>query len=384
MVSGLLVLMLVFSCSSPPPAGKTTTTTTTTGGSTGDDDSADDKDKSSCVLPKCSGSKCCNKKKKDEKEDCEDWCGGSKYLGLSGKAEDKCLALDYDFIDDDLLFIFGDDLLAEPDDEKLLDEIKAKDIDTICGAVRELDSDIWLDFIEDYSNSEAEAVLGWIAQEEDAVQIFEKTGEEGIKMFKELLIQLAGGSPDTSAKVLEGLQEGINFNDDPHDNVVAMALEENNDALVKFIHKKIIKDDDEGLCGEDKENSNWPNPQVWQATPAPPHGYGVDPDDGDPDDIRKYFENANKNREESCILGVYCQIFPTGSSGSETENDSVRKDLADVLDDRSLRNFIKDEVEDGGLGLTKDQAEDWPHKVCDELGRLWNQGSSGFNLGLGT
>ena len=361
-LSGSLILMFIFACSSSPENQSTTTTTSR------DDDDEDDDEESkkdlACTLPKCSGSQCCNKiKDEDKKEECEKWCGHRDYLNLSSDAEDKCLALEYDFVEKDLVRLFGEDTLTDPNEEKLLKGIKNDDISTICAAVKELDPDIW--GINSYVQNEAEVVLGWVAGAKQAIKIFEKTKEkkEGFEMFKKLLMTLSQGSGDQG--VVEGLKVEISFDDeDESSKFLAYALDKNNDNLIQFIHNKILQDKKEGLCG-DQKSSNWPTPETGAV--ASTAGYG--PAGG------SAYKNAEKHRQRACIMGVYCKTFP------EMAEDKIREDLAQKVGDSGMERFIKSPVADGGLGLTLQHSEDWPQEVCVRLISIWDH-SPNFNLGL--
>ena len=370
-LSGVLIILFFFACSSPPDGKTTTTTTTTSGGNggDGDDDDEDDKDLA-CSLPKCSGSKCCNKGSKSQKEKCADWCGDSGYLGLSGSAEELCLTLDRGFVDDSLVELFSDNVLGEPDEESLKD-IKKEDVGIICAAVRELDPDLLGDLIDKYSNNEAEIFLGWVSETKGSVDIFEKTkkDEDGINMVKTLLDQLDSDSDDQG--VVDGLGEPIDFDDNDDKNILERALDSNED-LVQFIHKKVLQDKDEGICGEDQKDKNWPKPVAGDAAANPPAGYGTS---GDTD---AHFENANDNRQRACVLAIYCKAL------SGATNNDVRKDLADAVSDSRMKSFIDKDIDDGGLGLTERDGEKWPATVCTRLNRLWqnNDASGAVDLGL--
>ena len=376
LLTGSLMFMFVFACSTPPEGQSTTTTTTTGGSGDGDDDDDDDDKDLACALPKCSGSKCCNKTKdEDKQEECEEWCGDSDYLDLSGEAEDKCLTLDYEFVKSDLTFLFGNDVLSDPDEEKLLDDIKPDDVNKICAAVRELDPDIWGDIINDYSQSEAAVVLGWIAQEKKAVKIFEKTKEkkDGIDMFKTLLRKLTDDLPGDIG-VIQGLGESIDFDDDDDDespNILARALRENNADLVRFIHQEIVKDPEEGICGKDN-SSNWPDPHEGTQELCGHSGNRL--------------QNAKRHQQRACMLAVYCKAFSVAPA-TNTENANDREDFGEEINDMesSIKSFIRNDIEKGGLGLRGiNEDAKWTQRTCESLSYWWNNPSNELNLNLGT
>ena len=381
-VSVLLVGIFIFSCSSTPRDGETTTTTTTTTGR-GDKDTDEDEGDLACSLPECNGSKCCNKGSKKEKEQCEEWCEDD--LNLDSDGEELCLTLDRDTVDS-LVFIFDDnEALKEPDDEELVKNIKDSDISLICSAVKELGSRIWSRLIDNYGGSQAKAVLGWVAEEKDVVQIFEKAeDEDGIEMFKTLL-EKAGGSSSGSGdnRVVAGLNVDFDFNDDDNNNfnVLNRALDNNNDKLLKFIHRDVLEDSKAGICGE-KKKSNWPEPEK-SATASDGFHYKEGSGGGD---------DADRQKQRACILGVYCKVAERGEGTTEDDNrdNSLREDLAKKLSDSGMESFIERKTSDGGLShdtsgahfLSEDDAEEWTYKVCKQLKCLWKNG--GLDLGLGT
>ena len=356
-LSGMLVLMFIFACSSPPQQG-----TSSGGSSSGDgggDEDDDDKDLA-CSLPKCSGSGCCNKGSDKHKGECEDKCDD---LNLDSDGDEVCLTLDKEFIEDTLLYLFDNkNVLAEPSDQKLVKNIKDEDIGYICGAVKELGHRVWSRRISGntYGRSEAKAVLGWVAKEKKAVEIFKNAEEEeGIKMFQTLLAKVVGGSGDQ--KVVDGLDEEFEFNDDDNNDYNMLNRAVRNEVLLKYIHEEVLENKEEGICGEDSTNN----------LPEPVCGTGAD----------KYpqasCDEARRQNQRACLLGVYCLI---AKENNENDND-LREDLAQKLEDGSIESFIKRLRSDGGLNLTEKDSEDWPHEVCLELRKFWNNGS-GLNLGL--
>ena len=227
-------------------------TGTTTGSSDGRSDGGrndrrDDRRsqaKLKCELPSCSGSSCCDKEDKngDLDEDCEDWC--KKDLSLSGDAYDKCLALDEIVIEDDLLFLF-DERLSRPEFEEL-ESLKSADIEVICAAVKHLDSDLLSEKIDKYSNTDAKAMLEWLATEDTILEIYDNAeDDEGIKMIKALLEKVGTGTGDGA--ILNGL--GVDVSQDNDDDNVFQLAQSNNEQFVDYLHNEIITHEKE-ICAK--------------------------------------------------------------------------------------------------------------------------------------
>ena len=386
MVSGLLVLMLVFACSTPE-SKPDSDGTSTADRSDDDDEGDDDEEKFACSLPKCSGSKCCNKGSKKDKDQCKEWCSGGKYLDLPGSASSKdspvyrCLSLGRDYVKR-LVELFSDKGLKDVEEDKLK-KIEEEDIGPICAAVRELDVELLENIIEDYSDGNAESILGWIAQEEKAIQIFKNTkkDEDGIKMFQSLLEKF--GSDSDESGMLNGLEADIDFAGNENKNLLALALKSRNDDLVNFVHDEILKDKNEGLCGDKRKNS-YPVPKEGDSALETPTGYGECTGSctaGGDDDPGAYISNANSKKQQACLLAVYCNKVAEGS-----DEDSVREDIAVIVKDSGIEKFIKDALSKGGLGFTTgDEKEEWPNTVCERLNALWNDASPDvLKLGLGS
>lgn len=357
-LSGMLVLMLVFACSSPPEQGSSSTGRTSSGGDDGDDD----KDLS-CSLPECSGGDCCDKGSAKRKEDCEDLCDD---LNLDSDGDEVCLTLEHDFLKNTLVFLFDNkEVLAKPDDKNLVDNIKDEDIGYICGAVKELGSRVWSRLIESksYGRPESQAVLGWVAKEKQAVEIFKNAEEEeGIKMLKVLLRKAHGDSGDEG--VLKGLGVRFEWNNDDNNDYTILKRSIKNAALLTYIHEEVLENKEEGICGEDA-TSNLPEPDC--GTDKYPRA-GCD-ENGE----------ATRQKERACILGVYCKVAP---DDIDRDND-LREDIASKLKDGSIKSFIERDIADGGLGLEEQVADDWAHSVCVKLKQLWNNNDGGgFDLGL--
>ena len=379
----LVVAFFVFNCSQPQEG----TTKNTEVGDNTRQSSQDPESTLKCALPNCSGSKCCNKGDEEEKEECEDWCGKSDYLSLSSSAYDKCLSLERKFVEKELLVLFGDNRLKEPDEEELLN-IKNEDVETICSAVRGLDKDIWHNLIKEYSSHQAGLVLQWLGVEKSTVEIFEKTKkkEDGIEMLRSLLERVGRGmrslrdptvEESADQRILDGLKAKIDFSNEDEQHILKRALDNNNKRLVEFIHKNILLDDD-GLCGEDNEKY-YPNPneQVYNKSftcSDSTKGSNNDHPGYTTGSLKNFLDEANENRQEACILAVYCSIDDT------RQGNRFRADLARVVNTSSVRSFIRNSVEKGGLGLPNQKYQDkWTHEVCYHLNLRWKnaQGEGG-------
>lgn len=351
-LSGFLTIVIVSSCSSSSP-GTVGGRTTTTSGSSGTGRSRGAT--LTCKLPSGNGS--CEKNDK-----CVKWCEDNDYLDLSGDARDKCLDLNEKTVED-LVFLF-DDVFEKPDDEKL-DDLKKEDLELICAAVKELDHDVLADRLNYSSSARAQYVTEWVAKTKGAIEIFEnvKKKGEGLKMFKKLISRAGTGSGTDDDDVLEGLAVNVASDSDEDTNVLRVALDENNNGLVSYIHNDIIADEDEICSG-----SNQPVPNSG-CTPT-----GVT----NSVDYDASATGATGFKEESCILAVYCKIAP----GSDDDDDNeFRKDMSAFLKNRNIAKFIEEEISSGGLGLTENDADDWTGKVCEHLRACWNDSSS-LALGL--
>ena len=265
---------------------------------------------------------------------------------------------------EDLVFLF-DDVLEKPDDEKL-DDLKKEDVELICAAVKELDYKVLDDRLDYSSSSRPKYVLEWVAKTKEAIEIFENAEDnEGLKMFKKLLSRAGGNSGTGDEDVLAGLIENVASESDEDKNVIQVALDENNDRLVEYIHNDIIADEDE-LCSD----TNLPtvDSSVNKLDCSAKSGSGDDLDNT---------AYRSDSAEDACILGVYCKMAP----GNGDDANEFRKDIAEYLKHRNIANFIEQSVDDGGLGLTDDDADDWTPAVCTRLKKCWENNTS-LNLGL--
>ncbi|MDE0118945.1 MAG: hypothetical protein OXM55_02925 [Bdellovibrionales bacterium] len=356
-----LALLFISNCT-PERGSKGNTDNTkiddNNGVSTGSDSallSCDLIEKCSGKTCQCSGSDCCK-----EDKDCQDKCTKSfsdDGLRLRNKtAKNTCFHLQKEMVD--RLFELIEDL-DKPKVERL-GEIgqDEDDMNLICSAVKELDYDLLDERIDGYSPTEAKRVLGWVTESLEALEIFENAEDDkGVPMFQKLLQKASGASNDQG--ILAGLTVDVAIEDDSDDekkHVMRWALENNNEALVRWIHNEIIADHDESLCG-DKNKSNWPT-----------NG------DADAERAAKFEEEYG---EKACILGVYCNMAPS----NKEDDNKFRQEMAELIDSEvEVSDFIKEEIVNGGLGLSEEVAEDWKREACCKLnpnsGALWSNGTS--------
>ena len=352
LLSCSLALLFVSNCT--PERGSEGTSSsassgTSDGGSTtGSTLSCDLFEKCSGNDCQCSGSDCCK-----EDDDCQDMCKDTLSrdgLNLSGSARDTCFHLEEDTVKK--LFELIEDL-----DQARVDRLREigqdeDDMELLCSAVKELDYDLLGDRIDGYTGSDAKKALGWLAESEYAVAIFENAEDDkGVPMFRNLLQQRGSGSDD--AAILDGLKEFVDVEDDDGDSSTVMhwALDSSNHELVRWIHEKIIAADDDALCGDDNASNR----------PDPPSGVNQQ-------------DHKEDYGEPACILGVYCHI----SSGNNSDDNKFRKEMADLIDsDVDVSHFIKADTAEGGLGLSEDIAEDWKLEACCKLKESdsWTDGS---------
>ena len=300
----------------------------------------------SCNLPTCSGSDCCD----EDDKDCENIC--NRKLGLRGDSLDKCYALEKEVVED-LENIFSD-IFGNPDVQDLR-TIGEDDIELACAAVKEIDVDILGDVIEDYSSNSSDSVkvLGWIAETENAWEIFNQ-GEDSIELLRDLL-KKAGGGTDGDSAILEGLKEDVEL-EKSRDNApfLVVADDHDNTDLIAFIHSNIITDKDDEICSK---KSNWPDVDDSASSPV---------------------TNADEtDQEAACILGVYCAIAPP----SEEDADKFRESVASFLSEDDVEKLIKNDLDRGGLGLDDDKDyEEWSDRACNTLAEKW--ANDGLDLGL--
>ena len=357
-LSLITALCFMFNCSSPSPGEGTGANTDPTDSDEGGGDGTTTS-QIECALPKCSGSKCCNKVDKEEKEECENWCGGREYLDLSGEGYKICLALERKFVKEKLVVLFGDDVLGDPDEEKLIKKMDKEDINVICSAVRELDIDLLENLIDDYVPYQAEVFLNWVGVNKLAIEIFKNTKDtgDGIDLFKKLLEKVGGSSGTQWQKILNALKAKNQFEEDDEEHILERALNQNNKELVRFIHNNIVRDREDGICGEDNKRYH----------PTPDSGSYLNNEEG--------FESAKKRSKYACILGVYCFVDDT------EEGNRFRKNLAQLLKESGVGSLIRSPTTKGGMGLTNSAPQnEWSHPVCKELRITWNNGAVDMGL----
>ena len=345
------------------------------GGSKSDkDDDDDDSSKSTrkstasltCKLPECSsgGKDCCDYEDKDGDldEDCEDWCKDD--LDLSGDAYDKCLALDKEVVEEDLVFLFKKRLIRPEYSE--LDDLKKDDIELICAAVKHLDSDLLVDRVNKYGKSDAKAMLQWLAEDKTVMEIFDNADDDdGLRMIKKLLETLGTGT--SYAGIVNGLSQDVSAHSDK-DNIFQLALSSNK-KLVDYLHDEIVTNEKE-IC----KDSHRPTPST-SVNVKNAAGTAV---------AYNTLQPSNGFHLEACILATYCTI---SKDMTEAVGNEFRKDIADAVNESSIENFIKRSSADGGLGLggntavtgyvklEENDAEEWTKKACGNLKYLWENKS---------
>ena len=321
----------------------------------------DRRKKLSCSFSACSSddSACCDA---DDNE-CHSWCAKDLDFRERSNVYEDCMTLKRNELSK-LVYLFEEELKRpKPDD---LAKLKREDINLICAAVKELDFDVLDDRIDRYKNTYAMAFLEWTAENEDVVEVFENALKDtGVRMFRKLLHAVSDVSDGiTDRSVLAGLAKNVVTDADEGDadderNVLALALEENNDRLVSFVHEEIISSSDE-LCSK----GNRPVPDTTQDIDSEEPGVQAYPDEN----------YAN----DACVLAVYCTIAPTGNR----DNAHFRKDIAEEFGRSGVSSFIESELKEGGLGGTDDDGEEWSDYACTQLKQYWNEGQNnlGFDL----
>ena len=401
-VSCFLTVAVISSCSTEKGT-QTGTATTTSGGDDDDRDAKSDKtDRKPRVefeFPSCSGDDCCDK----DDNDCDKWCKGNSYLDLSGKEATACLESDKDTVR-----TLAKDLFKKVLDSPTYDELADLDEDKIKligAAVEKFGSELWEDRIKGLSATKAKLVLSWIAREDLVIQIFqaidEEEEDEGVKIFKELLKKVGRGTGDYT-QILTGLEAPLQSDkrDDSDDqrHVMAIANKENNDGVIQYIHENIIVHEEEGICGADESNNNYPDPDKGSNKP---YGAHLDGDAGE-----RIIEGVE---QQACIFAVYCKIAPYPEGASNTrhaDNDDFREDIAESALDYvgDVSEFIIEQYTEGGLNpvdddgdlvdittatpatpkpvkMDDDDGEKWTKKACDNLRGFWKN-KTGFDLGL--
>ena len=273
-------------------------------------------------IPECSSGDCC-----EDDRNCKDKCGD--YFSDSS-SERICNQLPLDK---------GEPLIAFLEE---LEDGKADDFDEddleYFGLAMSIDHEVWIDLIKDYSDGDES--LNWLAETDEATKILLQLNKDDTV---EIIVALLGDNNDSDT--LSGLKDRI----DGDKTVLEVAENSNNNEFIDFIHDEIIGEE---LC---TSTSNQPIPK------ANTYSSGSE------------INSANRQKEEACMLGVYCAIFPI----SDKENE--RKDIAQTIDDNDIESFIEDEKDDGGLsdqGSRISNANDWPDEACTALADLWQDSSS--------
>ena len=354
----LMSLFLVSNCTSDPGTGRTTTTTTTTTGGT---TSSERESKLACELPSCSGT-CCEDVENDK---CKKKCTRSykNGLGISGSDNrDLC----FDMGEKDVEKLLDITVVIDKANDDKLNELGNSEerMNLLCAGVSKLDYGILDDRIKRYSTTDAKRLLGWAAEFETALDVFENAEDDkGVPMFERLLSKADGGTVSDS-NILGGLTTEVKTKeaDDAEANnkpyFMRWALDRGNEEFAQWVHDEIIEDDEDGLC----KDSNLPIPIVSSGSPE------------------------NDYKEAACLLAVYCKMAP----GNTSEDNEFRKNIAEgIAQSSDVSDLIKEAVTDpnskGGLGLSSDDsdAEEWTRKACCQLNKKWKNGGLG-DLGLGT
>jgi len=304
-----------------------------------------------CEVPTCSGSECCE----DDRE-CERKC---RDLDIASGDCDDLPIKTVEAIDD----LFGDGRKSEfdsPNDDDL-EDLTTDDYTNICIATNldKTEADVWEEAIKEhrYSSSDAEAVMKWFIEQDLATEILDRTANDTKEVILNRLLFIMGGGShsgsisgsDGARDIIEGLEEEIDSDDDA--GVMYYAHRKSNTKMIDIIHECVVKDE---LCDS---STNHPVPVSGAS------GYST-----------SSLADARKKSEEACQLAVYCKSIT---------DENHRKDVAGDVEDNGIKNFIEDEVNDGGLGID-DDPEDWTDEACEELEDRWNNPTSGLDLGLGS
>ncbi len=354
----LSVVVLSSSCSvstttSPPSGG---TRRPSPGGRTTDTDAKDDDDTKKRRKSSFCPSKVPEEDNKSDQcrsdSDCKSGC-----RDFFDDSEDECFELPQDEGNDMV------EALEDLDDSKYSSLRDTKDMESLCLAAK-IDEESWYKIIKSYSTNDARDALEWIADNNNVADLMLEIKDDvedstGLGIFKGLLGKARSsgsfnGDPDdvTEAHLLAGLKASS-------DEFLETAVKKKQDDLVKdIIHEELVKEE---LCDS---SSNQPEPDT----------SGCGSSTCYTNDQRT---EANDKKEQACELGVYCHIL-SGSS-----NEKVRRDLADILNDDDIEEFINDDKNEGGLDVdSDDDPDEWSDDVCEKLKDLWNNRSGGLNLGL--
>jgi len=343
---GCVVALLLFGCggddSKPEPRaqtgnakGDTTKSSTNSTGNT-----------LNCVAPTCSGDECCE----DDRE-CKKKCRDLDIA--SGDCDDLPIET-VDAIDN----LLSDKGVFDNPNDKDLESLEVVDYTNICIATNldKTDADVWEKVVKEhqYGSGDAEVVMRWFVEQEDATDILEEIeSQRSTDILVRLLFIIGGGSHSGSISGNDGIEDiiaglGSRIDDGARESqsVMVYAHEEAKDTrIMKLIHNHVVKSDE--LCDTPAN----------QPVPISSNTRGV------------------RYKKEACQLAVYCEAI--------TDADQ-REGVARDLSDNRINSFIKAAVsEDGGLGISGDY-EDWPNTACAALKAQWNNPASGLDLGLGS
>lgn len=304
--------------------------------------------------------------------DCNDAC---KSL-FTGDARRECLRYKPDIIFS--IEEMVDNIFRRPTEDNLADV----DDDLLCLLLK-IGPQPWLDEIEEYSRSRAETVLKWVVDED--IGTYFMTDEEQKEVMEQLFVALGGEDRITSHNIFEGFKRDVEDEDDedlPAIFYVAEYDSSSNSETFQFVHELIVVDE---VCKE----SNRPKANVAKHNNSPfntecggdpCYGRDIEPATTGVADRVSTGDAEDEFDLQACILGVYCHI-----AAGYADADDLRENVADVLDDSEVVDFIEVEVAEGGLGV--EDADDWPNTACSALNRYWNNnqasGSSLLDLGLG-
>ena len=392
MVSALLMMPILFTVSSCEENALQTRVTDGGGTGTGDSKPIMQTRRSECTSnndDKCEGTQgtqCDNNTsycgystvENKDNDTCSEVC---RDLFTTKDARDTCLEYKPEIIFDVKELV---DLLKLPTEEKLEGEV---DRQTLCVLLK-IGPDPWIEEIKDYRSSKAKTVFKWMVDENISSYFVE---DDHQKDFMEHLFSSLGGEKRiTSDNIFDGFKEEIE--DDNDEELPALFYLSENDGsrsseAFQFVHELILVDEvckksnrpeanvavryrTYNTCGRDNNKLCYGQDRETSVT-------GIT-DRVSTADAEKYFNL------EACILGVYCHIA-TLVDDDEFDPDDLRENVADILSDGEVTDFIKTDVADGGLGLDDDDddADDWTDTACDELKKYWNDNND-LDLGLGS
>ncbi len=221
-----------------------------------------------------------------------------------------------------------------------------EDMESLCLAVK-IDEESWYDIIKSYSSRKAKEALNWIADNKnvtDMIMDMDDSISEGI--FKGLLSQAGGsfnGDPGdvTDDDLLKGLE-------DSSDRFLEEAVKEGNYVLVNFIHEFLVQEE---ICYASEDNFEGAVSGCGSSTCY----------------TSEDKKEADDRKKEACYLAVYCQVLSGGNKSR------ARRDLAEMLNNDDIDDFINDDRVSGGLQVeSRDNPSEWSDAVCNKLKDLWN------------